>query len=151
MDEHPIAHATETEGLVDRLVSLHGEGGLCPTADDWHRIFAAGGTAPVSLLNLLKFRAEIDGPSGPISGADAYRHYAADNAAAFARVGGEVVFFGDVGHVFGLGPVDDWDAAIVTRYPTAASLAQMWLDPEFVTAHQNRLDGVARSQVLVFG
>jgi hypothetical protein len=27
----------------------------------------------------------------------------------------------------------------------------MWLDPEFVAAHANRVDGVARSLALVFG
>src|SRR6266481_1227812 len=49
-----------------------------------------------------------------------------------------------VGHMFGLGPVNDWDAAIVTRYPSAEALAEMWLSREFIAAHKNRADGVER-------
>lgn len=53
--------------------------------------------------------------------------------------------------MFAFGSANDWDAAIVTLYPSAHALAAMWLDPEFVGAHQNRQDGVEGSQVLVFG
>lgn len=51
---------------------------------------------------------------------------------------------------FAFGAVSGWDAAVVTRYPSAEALAQMWLDPRFVAAHNNRVDGVERSQVFVF-
>jgi uncharacterized protein (DUF1330 family) len=71
--------------------------------------------------------------------------------AAFVRVGGQRVYFGRVGHIFAMGEASDWDAAIVTRYPSADALAQMWLSPEFIDAHKNRTHGVERSQVLMFG
>lgn len=139
----------EVEACIARLVSVHGEDGVCPTADDWRAIFTLGKQEPIHILNLLAFKPQVDTGSSPISGAAAYAKYAAGVAQAFARVGGERVFFGRVGHMFGSGDLFHWDAAIVTRYPSAGALAEMWLDAEFIAAHNNRVDGVERSQVLV--
>jgi hypothetical protein len=136
--------------IIQRLVTIHGETGLSPTARDWKAIFAFNG-GPIEIMNLLKFKAEVATPDGPISGTAAYGRYAAANAQPFARAGGERLYFGRVAHIFGLGEAPGWDAAILTQYPSAAALAGMWLDPDFIAAHANRVDGVERSQVLVFG
>ncbi len=53
--------------------------------------------------------------------------------------------------MFSFGAVPGWDIAVVVRYPSAEALARMWLDPRFLSAHRNRVDGVERSQVFVFG
>jgi hypothetical protein len=119
-------------------------------ADDWRAIFATG-NGPVRLLNLLKFRPEVASPDGPVSGAAAYARYAAGTAGAFARAGGERIFFGQIGHMFAFGEAPVRDAAILTRYPSPRALADMWLDTDFITAHENRIHGAERSQVLVFG
>jgi hypothetical protein len=140
----------ETEDLIAQLISIHGEAGVCPTAESWRAIFALGETSPIHILNLLKFKKQVNSAGGPISGASAYRKYSSGVGAAFVRVGGQQVFFGRVGHMFAFGPANDWDAAVVTRYPSARALADMWLSREFVDAHSNRLDDVERSQVLVF-
>ena len=140
-----------TEIVIEKLVETHGEEGVCPTAHSWREIFKLGQSSPIHLINLLKFRQFVDTPEGPISGAAAYGKYTAGVGTAFARVGGQRIYFGRVGHMFALGDVADWDAAILTRYPSADALAQMWLSPEFIEAHRNRADGVERSQVLVFG
>lgn len=137
--------------IVERLVSLHGEGGVCPSASDWRAIFALRGAGAIHILNLLKYKPQVATSDGTIAGAAAYARYAAGVGAAFNRAGGERIFFGRVGHMFALGPSADWDAAVLTRYPSADALAQMWLDPELVVAHESRVDGVERSQVLVFG
>jgi uncharacterized protein (DUF1330 family) len=143
--------ADDTAALVARLIEMHGEGGVCPTAEDWFKIMALGENGPVHILNLLKFKDEVETGEGPISGAAAYGKYSAGVSGAFSRAGGQRLYFGRVGHMFGLGVGDDWDAAILTRYPSAAALAQMWLSPEFVAAHEHRADGLERSQVMVFG
>jgi uncharacterized protein (DUF1330 family) len=140
-----------TEILIEKLVKTHGEAGVCPTAHSWREIFKLGQSSPIHIINLLKFKQLVDTPEGSISGAAAYGKYTAGVGTAFVRVGGQRIYFGRVRHMFGLGDVADWDAAIVTRYPSADALAQMWLSPEFIEAHRNRADGVERSQVLVFG
>src|SRR5437660_775637 len=139
------------EELIRRLVAIHGEEGVSPTAQSWSEIFRLGSDGPIHIINLLKFRPQVETPDGPISGVAAYGKYTAGVGPAFARVGGQRIYFGQVGHAFALGPLADWDAAIVTRYPSADALAQMWLSPEFTSAHTNRVDGVERSQVLVSG
>lgn len=146
-----MSDAGDIAVMIDRLVVVHGEEGICPTAADWRAIFDLGAAGPVHILNLLKFRPQVETPTGPVSGTVAYGKYASGMAQAFIRVGGERIFFGHVGHMFAFGNVDLWDATIVTRYPSAAALAEMWLDPHFIAAHANRVDGVERSQVMVFG
>jgi uncharacterized protein (DUF1330 family) len=141
---------SETESLIEQLVTTHGEEGVCPTREDWRAIFAVGPGA-IRILNLLKFKLEVAGEGGKISGGEAYGRYAQGVAPAFQRVGGQRIFAGRVSHAFAFGDKGDWDFAIVTRYPSAAALAAMWLDPDFIKAHENRLDGVAASQVYVFG
>jgi len=139
------------DSLVKQLVATHGEDGVCPTAESWREIFKLGGDGPFHLINLLKLKHRVESSDGRIAGAVAYGKYSAGVAGAFARVGGKRLYFGRVGHMFGLGPLNDWDAAIVTRYPSALALAEMWLSAEFIAAHKDRSDGVERSQVLVFG
>ena len=103
-----------TAEIIARLVETHGEGGLCPSAADWTAIFAIEGT--VHVLNLLEFS-----PGGAAS----YRRYAAAVEDAFNRAGGVQLFFGPIGHAFGTEPTQKWDAAILTRYPSAGALATM--------------------------
>jgi uncharacterized protein (DUF1330 family) len=146
-----VPDAGTSDDLIARLVSIHGEEGICPTEHDWRTIFAVGAGRPVELVNLLAFAPQVDTQEASISGAEAYSRYTSGISKAFARAGGELVFFGHVRHMFSFGGGDAWDAVIVTRYPSPAALAEMWLDPEFIAAHANRLDGVARSQALVFG
>jgi len=150
----PVTDVTqELDDLVHQLVALHGEGGVCPTAEDWRAILRGQADAPVTVLNLLKFTSVVQTPEGASSGASAYRRYSAMVSAAFARVGGKLIYFGKVGHGFAFAApsplVEGWDAAILTRYPSPRALAAFWLDPEFVAAHAHRIDGVERSQAFV--
>lgn len=142
--------APEISGLVDRLVGIHGEGGICPAADDWRAILQFDLDRPIFILNLLRFRDEVQVSDRKIPGSEAYDQYAAGVAAAFLRAGGKQVFFGRVGHLFPIADGDVWDAAIVTRYPSPRALASFWLDDQFIEAHAHRVDGVERSRVLVF-
>jgi hypothetical protein len=141
--------SAEIESLITRIVGIHGEGGLAPTAASWHRIFEVAGEGPVTFVNLLGFHPTVASPDGSLTGEQAYHRYTRATAGPFGRVGGELLYFGNVGHGFGLGDRGDWDAVIVTRYLSAHALADMWLDGEVVAAHANRRAGVAWSQVLV--
>ena len=139
------------DGVIARLISTHGEDGICPTADDWRAIFEVSAGGVVDLVNLLTFAPEVESGDGMVSGAEAYSRYSSGISGAFERAGGELIFFGRVGHTFSFRAGEPCDAVVVTRYPSAAALAELWLDPEFIAAHKNRVDGVARSQAFVFG
>ena len=145
-----MAEFAETNAaLVRQLIELHGEEGVCPSAKDWTAILNAPAERPVVLLNLLKFKSDVEARAGGQSGRDAYSKYSDQVSAAFARVGGKLLHFGAVKQTFSLGPSADWDAAILTRYPSPRALADFWLDDEFVRAHSHRVDGVERSQVMI--
>ncbi len=139
----------DAQALVKQLIAIHGEEGICPTAEDWGEILELSNDKAITILNLLKFKSEIETPEGVNSGLSAYTQYSAKVASAFARVGGKLVFFGKVGHIFPSAAAANWDAAILTRYPSPQALADFWLDQEFIDAHTHRVDGVDRSQVIV--
>jgi uncharacterized protein (DUF1330 family) len=139
----------EIESLIARIVGVHGEEGLAPTVASWRRIFEVADDGPVTFVNLLGFHPTVTSSESSLTGEQAYHRYTRATAGPFGRVGGKLLFFGRVGHGFGLDDHGDWDAVIVTRYPSARALADMWLDTEFIAAHANRHAGVARSQVLV--
>jgi uncharacterized protein (DUF1330 family) len=141
--------SNDLHDLVNRLVSLHGEMGLCPTKSDWEAILSCPAEKPVNILNLLKFKMEVQTPAGPTSGFAAYGNYSTGVGGAFTRVGGKTLYFGKVNHIFGTVAGTDWDAAILTRYPTPRALANFWLDEEFIAAHAHRESGVDKSRVLV--
>ena len=144
------ARVMDVSELVERLIHLHGEGGVAPTADEWRAILQQPEAAPVTLLNLLQFKAEVATARGAISGRKAYDAYSNEVAPAFARVGAELLFRGRVAQVFSTTQCSDWHLAVLTKYPTPRALAEFWLDPEFVRAHAHRVDGVQQSMVLVF-
>lgn len=125
--------------IIDKLVELHGEDGLSPTRQDWKAIFAIQGS--VKILNLLVFD-EVDGLGS-------YLAYSSQVSSVFQRHGGKLVYFGKSAHIFGNIPSEEWDAAILTHYPSAQALANFWLDEEFEDAHKNRVDGVKKSTVIV--
>jgi uncharacterized protein (DUF1330 family) len=135
--------------LIDRLVALHGEDGLCPTRSDWEAILRCPVGKPLNILNLLKFKEEVETAKGRRSGMAAYGDYSTGVGPAFMRAGGKTLYFGKVDHIFGTVDGTDWHAAILTRYPSPEALANFWLDEEFFAAHTHRANGVAASRVLV--
>ncbi|MFT6452966.1 MAG: hypothetical protein ACJA06_002474 [Halocynthiibacter sp.] len=117
-------------------------------AADWRAILALE-EAHLRILNLLSFRPAVEIETGVISGQEAYGLYRKGTSGAFLRCGGESLAYGKASHVFGMNTDTDWDAMIMTRYPSPRALASMWLDPEFLRAHKHRESGIERSCVLV--
>lgn len=141
--------SAEIKSLIARIVGVHGEGGLAPTAASWRRIFEVADEGPITFVNLLGFHPTVAVSEGSLTGEQTYHRYLRATGGPFERMGGELLYFGSVGHSFGLDDHGDWDAVIITRYPSARAVADMWLDDEFVAAHANRHAGLARSEVLV--
>lgn len=139
----------DTKDLIRRLVEIHGEEGLSPTAADWAAILELPSEKPVNILNLLKFKSQVQTSEGTISGIEAYGKYSQGVGPAFARNGGKRLYFGKINHIFGTIAGTDWDTAILTEYPTPDALANFWLDDEFIAGHEHRNNGVEKSRVLV--
>lgn len=139
---------TTGNNRIDELIRIHGEGGAAPTWSDWEAIFEIG-DQPLQITNLLKFKAEVEHDGKQVPGLVAYQAYMSGNAAAFQRVGGKRLYLGMVSSSFGMNADTDWDLVIVTQYPSAEALADMWLDAEFLEAHEHRDRCLDRSCVLV--
>ena len=75
------------------------------------------------LVNLVRLRE---------GGRDAYRRYGEAVAPLLARYGAEVLQAGEP--VRTLIGDENWDVAVVARYPSRAALAALVRDPEFLAA-----------------
>ena len=85
--------------------------------------FLAAGDGPVVLVNLVRVRK---------GGRDAYTRYGDAVRPLLARHGAEVLYAGEpVGRLIG---DDEWDVAVISRYPSRAAVAALVRDPDFEAA-----------------
>ncbi|MGF7234619.1 MAG: DUF1330 domain-containing protein [Frankia sp.] len=95
---------------------------LDPSDENARRFFERDIDGPVTMLNLLRFRARADysafpqiAPPEPISGSAAYDRYVRHTMPFLIASGGSVEFFGTGGHNF-VGPADErWDLVMLVR------------------------------------
>ena len=126
-----------------------------PTAEQVRALRDVPDDRPITMVNLLKFRAEAryeDSGQAPCSGREAYALY----KTAFTRTVGEVsraevVFAGPVQQVF-IGtagrPESDWDEVLVVRYPSRRHFLAMMADPVYREALRHRYAGLERTVLL---
>ena len=126
-----------------------------PTADQVRTLRDKGPDGPVTMVNLLKFRAQAryeDGDEPPCSGKEAYARY----KHAFTQTVGEVsrarvIFEGPVGQVFIGTPgraETDWDEVLIVRYPSRQHFLAMMADPRYREALRHRYAGLERTVLL---
>ncbi len=126
-----------------------------PTADQVRALRDAPDDRPITMVNLLKFRAQSryeDGDEPPCTGREAYGRYKkafAETVSAVSRA--EVVFQGSVQQVFiGVAgqPETDWDEVLVVRYPSRRHFLAMMADPTYREALRHRYAGLERTVLL---
>lgn len=111
---------------------------------------------PINMLNLVRFRDmaaypdDHDHARKGWSGARAYEEYGITSGPIFQRVGGHIVWRGQLEAVV-TGPADEhWDAAFIAAYPHAGAFLEMVTDPDYRLAVVNRQAGVATSRLIRF-
>jgi len=126
-----------------------------PTADQVRALRDAPDDRPITMVNLLKFRAQAryeDGDEAPCTGREAYGRYKkafTETVGAVSRA--EVVFQGSVQQVFiGVAgqPETDWDEVLVVRYPSRRHFLAMMADPTYGEALRHRYAGLERTVLL---
>jgi len=118
---------------------------LEPTQQSGRALFMRKIAGPVTMLNLLRFRATADytsapqlAPEHPISGAKAYWLYFQHTLPLLRRSGGEVLFFG-TGGPFLIGPIDEqWDAAMLIRQNSLEAFMAFASHPEYLAGIGHR-------------
>jgi uncharacterized protein (DUF1330 family) len=95
-----------------------------PTGQDLKRFMDEDDGGPVTMLNLLRFKAD--------GGRESYEAYAAAIGPYLEQAGATVVHLAETGTPL-VAPDGDtsWDSILLVRYPTRAAFSQMVADPAY--------------------
>jgi uncharacterized protein (DUF1330 family) len=126
-----------------------------PTAEQVRALRDAPDEQPITMVNLLKFRAQAryeDGDEAPCTGREAYARYKHAFTVTVGSVSqAQVVFSGPVQQLF-IGragqPETDWDEVLVVRYPSRRHFLAMVADPTYREALRHRYAGLERTVLL---
>jgi len=104
---------------------------------------------PIHMLNLVRLRAQAEYPDGRrATGAEAYAAYGRESAPVLERVGGRIVWRGEMEQML-IGPEDEaWDLCFIAEYPSPDAFVQMIKDPQYREAMEHRQAAVADSRLV---
>ncbi len=121
------------------------ENKVAPNDKQISGFMAADADAPIHMVNLLKFKDKAqyeDGRETSLTGSEAYAIYSAEVQGHIERVGGQLVFDGEVSRLM-LGEVEDlWDKIAIVRYPNMKAMVEMTSDPEYQKSAIHRIAGL---------
>lgn len=129
------------------------EGFVDPDRPQFDAFKALPRDTPIHMLNLVRLRDKAAYPDGHEhaskgwTGAEAYAEYGRSSGPIFQRVGGSVVWRGQLEAVL-TGPSDEhWDLAFIARYPHSGAFLEMVTDPDYKLAVVNRQAAVLTSRL----
>ncbi|CUH63037.1 hypothetical protein TG4357_00443 [Thalassovita gelatinovora] len=117
--------------------------------DDFDAFRANDRPGPIQMLNLVKLRDRADYPDGrDATGAEAYAAYGQQSHPVFLRVGGRIIWRGQMEQMV-IGPKDKaWDLCFIAEYPEPQAFIDMLKDPEYRTAMAHRQAAVVDSRLI---
>lgn len=130
---------------------------LDPTRESFDAFKALPRDVPINMLNLLRFHETAQYPADHAnagkgwSGARAYQEYGTTSGPVFERVGGTIIWRGQM-ECMVIGPDDkQWDSSFIARYPNSGAFMEMVTDSEYQKAVVNRQAAVLTSRLIRFG
>ena len=118
---------------------------VIPNKDQMDEFLERDIESPISMVNLLKFKEKAeyeDGRDTNLSGKEAYMIYGIEVQEHLKKVGGEIVFGGEISRLM-LGEVEDlWDNVAVARYPSRTAMLEMMMDPDYQESEKHRSAGL---------
>jgi len=100
---------------------------------------------PIHMVNLLKFKDKAeyeDGRETDLTGEQAYAIYGTEVRAHIEKVGGQLIFEGQVSRLM-LGEVEDlWDKIAIVKYPGLKAMVEMTSDPAYSEISIHRIAGL---------
>lgn len=122
------------------------ENSVIPTQEQMAGFLAPGPEGPINMVNLLKYRDKAryeDGRDTELSGLEAYAIYSRGVMKTLSKVGGKLVFSGEVSRLM-LGEVEElWDSVAIAQYPSRAAMLEMMQLPEYQEIAVHRAAGLA--------
>ena len=118
---------------------------VAPNKEQMTGFFEGDINSPISMVNLLKFKEKAeyeDGRDNDLSGKEAYMIYAMEVQEHLKKIGGEMVFGGEITRLM-LGEVENlWDSVAVARYPSRKAMLEMIMDPDYQESEKHRSAGL---------
>ncbi|MBO9479291.1 DUF1330 domain-containing protein [Shimia sp. R11_0] len=103
---------------------------------------------PVHMFNLIKLRDMALYEDGrQATGAQAYAAYARESAETFAKLGGKIIWRGQMEQML-IGPQERWDMCFIAAYPSVEAFASMHKYPAYRAAVAHRQAAVADSRLI---
>ena len=111
---------------------------------------------PINMLNLLKFNETAQYPADHANaehhwtGRRAYQEYGKTSGPIFQRVGGSIIWRGEMDAMV-IGPAErHWDMAFIALYPNSVAFMEMVTDADYRLAVVNRQAAVKTSRLIRF-
>ena len=104
---------------------------------------------PLNMLNLVKVHKEVEYPDGEVvSGVEAYKRYGRLSFPIFAKLGGKIIWRGEMLFTL-IGPSEEkWDECFIAQYPSVGAFVQMVRDPVYREAVKHRQAAVLDSRLI---
>ena len=117
--------------------------------EDFDAFSANNRAGPINMLNLVKLRDKADYPDGrDVTGAEAYAAYGRLSHPVFLRLGGRIIWRGEMEQMV-IGPKDKaWDLCFIAEYPSPQAFVEMLKDPEYREAMLHRQAAVVDSRLI---
>ena len=122
------------------------ENKLRPNAKQMAGFLLGDTKTTIHMVNLLKFKDKAeykDGRQTDLTGQEAYQIYAKEVQEHLQKVGGKLIFSGEVSRLM-LGEVEElWDWVAIAEYPSRKAMRSMIMDKDYRKSEEHRSAGLA--------
>lgn len=122
------------------------ENKLRPNAKQMAGFLLGDTKTTIHMVNLLKFKGKAeyeDGRQTDLTGQEAYQIYAKEVQGHLQKVGGKLIFSGEVSRLM-LGEVEElWDWIAIAEYPSRKAMRSMIMDKDYRKSEEHRSAGLA--------
>lgn len=115
---------------------------LNPTQEQLRSLMQKEYNGPVYMLNLLKYKDEVDGRTGK----EVYREYMSASRPFIEKANAEVIFYGNPMASL-IGPTEnEWDKVMIVKYNSTEEFAKMIKSDDY--PHHIRTSALADSRLI---
>jgi uncharacterized protein (DUF1330 family) len=119
---------------------------ITPNPQQFQQLAMSPDEGPVTMLNLLKFKARADDGNG--SGADAYGRCSEAAVKMVEERGGRIIWQGRAEQTLVGDEAEGWDIVALVEYPSRKTFIEMVSAPGYIKTHEHRAAGLERTVLI---